>query len=259
MMRFPLRLTAVLILARLARKLRLARFARPVHFVDAAEILHSDDSHPVSHEKMREIIASRSPVVWIGGNEPLCHPGIAHLVRAISKSGHFVFLETDGTLLRRRIHEFQPASRLFLTVRLEPAAQRRTSNGLRPGVSELAVEGIRAAMLSGFLTCVHAPVHAENDLGEIADLIQLARSLDVDGMVISRADDGSNSANPDAAALLRKTAEARQLIGSKWWESFSRLVEPALSGERRAARSAEETGIRVEQESHANEEGVKVA
>ncbi len=259
MMRFPLRLTADLTLARLARKLRLARVARPVHFVDAAEILHSDDSHPVSHEKMREIISSRSPVVWIGGTEPLRHPGIAHLVRAITKSGHFVFLEIDGTLLRRRIHEFQPVSRLFLTVRLEPAAQRRTSNGLRPGVPELAVEGIRAAILSGFLTCVRARVRAETELREMAGFIQLARSLDVDGMVISPADGGSNSASPDAAALRRKTAEARKLIGCKWWESFSRLIEPALSCERRAARTAEETGIRVEQESHAKEEGIKVA
>src|SRR5713101_3140205 len=91
-------------------------------FVDAAEILHPDSSHPVSHEKIRDIIGSRSPVVWIRGSEPLYHPGIAHLVRAITQNGHFVFLETDGALLRRRIHEFQPVSRLFLTVRLESGA-----------------------------------------------------------------------------------------------------------------------------------------
>src|SRR6266849_8580906 len=183
MMRFPLRLTADLSLARLARKLRLARVARPVHFVDAAEILHSDDSHPVSHEKMREIISSRSPVVWIGGNEPLCHPGIAHLVRAISKSGHFVFLETDGTLLRRRIHEFQPVPRLFLTVRLDPGAPLHASKSLRPIPSELAAEGIRTARLSGFFLCVHKRVHAETELGEMAELIRVSRSLDVDGIV----------------------------------------------------------------------------
>jgi len=59
--------------------------------VDAAEILHPDSSHPVSHEKIRDIIGSRSPVLWIGGSEPLHHPGIAHLVRAITQSGHFVF------------------------------------------------------------------------------------------------------------------------------------------------------------------------
>jgi hypothetical protein len=259
MLRFPLRLAVDLTLARISQKLRFARAAHPIQFLDAAEILHPGSSQPVSHEKIREIISSRSPVVWIGGNEPLHHPGIAHLVRAITGSGHFVFLETDGTLLRRRIHELQPVSQLFLTVRLEPGAQWRTSKSLRPGALELALEGIRAARLSGFSLCVHVPVHAETELGKIAELIQLARSLDVDGIVIAPANGGSSSANPDGAALQGKTAEALGLIRSKGWESFSRLIEPVVSSGCYLARSNEENGVHLEQETRGNEEGVKVA
>ena len=255
-MRFPLRLTAELTMARLAQKLRLAQGARPIQFVDAAEILHPDSGHPVSHGKIRDIIGSRSPVIWIGGSEPLCHPGIAHLVRAIAQSGHFVFLETAGTLLRRRIHEFQPVSRLFLTVRLEPGAQRPASKSLQEGAWELAAEGIRAARLSGFLMCVHVCVHAETELGEMAELIPLARTLD--GMVITPANGGSNSTSLYAATLRRKTAEARKLIGSKWWEFFSWFVELLVSGQRNATRSVEETGVHIEQEAHANGESVRV-
>jgi hypothetical protein len=59
--------------------------------------------------------------------------------------------------------------------------------------------------------------------------------------------------------LLRKTVKARTLIGNKWWESFSRLVEPVVSGERRAEPSGKEIGARVEQATDANEEGVRVA
>lgn len=258
-MRYPLRLTADLTMARLAQKSRFALDTSPVQFVDAAEILHHESNHPVSHERIREIISSRSPVVWIGGSEPLHHPGVSHLVRAMTQTGHFVFLETDGTLLRRRIHEFQPLSRFFVTVRFAPAAQRPASKGPRAAAWELSAEGLGAARLSGFLICVHARVRAQTELGEMAELIQVARSLDVDGIVISPANGGANSANPDAAALQRKTAEARKLIGSKWWESFSRLVEPVVNGERNAVQSAEETGVRVEQKAHANEEGVRVA
>src|SRR5467141_51058 len=134
MLRLPLQLTADLTRARLARMVRLAPDAGPVQFVDAAEVLHHDSSHPVSHERIREINSSRSPVVWIGRSEPLRRAGISRLVRAITQTGTFVFLETDGTLLRRRIHEFQPVSRLFLTFRLEPSAQRSASERLRPGV-----------------------------------------------------------------------------------------------------------------------------
>jgi molybdenum cofactor biosynthesis enzyme MoaA len=259
MMRFPLRLTADLTRARLAKKLGFTLAARPIQFLDAAEILHHDSSHPISHEKIRNLIGSRSPVIWIGGSEPLLHPGIAHLVRVTTGSGHFVFLETDGTLLRRRIHEFQPMPRFFLTVRLEPTAKSHAPNRIRAGTFELAVEGIRAARLSGFLICVHTQVHPETELSETAGMIQFARSHDVDGIVITPANDGSDSAHSDTVALLRKTEKARKLIGSTWWESFSRMVEPVLIGRQSAARNAGESGIRLEQESHADEEGVRIA
>jgi len=259
MMRFPLRLTADLTMARLAAKLRLARGARPIQFVDAAEILHPDSSHPVSHEKIRDIIGSRSPVLWIGGSEPLQHPGIAHLVRAITQSGHFVFLETTGTFLRRRIHEFQPVSRLFLTVRLESGAPHRASSGLRPGASELAVEGIRAARLSGFLICVHVRLAPETEMSDAAKLFHLAHSLDVDGCVISPARGESNSALPAAQALSQKTAEARKRIGSIWWESLSRLVEPVLLREPRSQPPTGTSAVHLEHEARADEEGIKFA
>src|SRR5882672_3141357 len=259
MLRFPVRLTAELGRARLAQRSRPALNRSPVQFVDSADLLHHDSNHPVSHEKIREVISSRSAAVWIGGSEPLRHPGVAHLVRAITGSGHSVFLETDGTLLRRRIHEFQPVPRLFLTVRLEPAAKSHTPNRIRAGAFELAVEGIRVARLSGFLICVHARIRPETELGETAELIHFVRPLDVDGIVITSGDDGSNTANLDTAALRRKTEEARKLIGSKCWESFSRTVEPSLSSHRSAARTTGERGVRLEQESRVDEEGVRIA
>ena len=254
MMRFPLRLTANLALAWFAPKSRSAQSAGLIQFVDAAEMLHHDSSHPVSHEKIREINSGRSPVVWMGGCEPLHHPGIAHLVRSITQTGHFVFLETDGKFLHRRIHEFQPVPRLFLTVRLESAGPP-----LLPSVCELAGEGLRAARLSGFLICAHARVHAETELGAMADVIQFAHSTDVDGIVITTENGVSNSTSVDAETLQQKTGEARKLIGSMWWESFSRIVEPALSSHRSAARNTKESSASFERESDADEEGVGIA
>ena len=257
-MQFPLRLTAELMKARIARKLRSSQGVPPVQFIDSAEILLSDSSHPISHEKIREITATGSPVLWIGGSEPLGHPGIAHLVRAVTQSGHFVFLETDGTALRRRIHEFQPVSRLFLTVRLDSSALRPASRGVQSSASELAVEGIRAARLSGFSICVSVHITTETKLSETAELLNLARSLDVDGIVAFPAAGDASSSSQHAKGLMQKTAEARKLIGNSWWESFSQLVEPILGGNRHVGRSGDETTILLEQEVHTDEDGVRV-
>ncbi len=96
-------------------------------------------------------------------------------------------------------------------------------------------------------------------MGEVAKLIRYAHSHDVDGIVITAENGGSNSAITEAEALRRKMAEARKLIGSKWWESFSRLVQPVVSGERWDARSADEDGVRLEEKEHANEESIRIA
>jgi len=220
-------------------------------------------THPAAPRAGTELLARvrsvPAPVVWIGGAEPLLHPEMGQLTRCIAGIGRHIFLETDGALLRRRIHEFRPVSRLFLTLQWDGLERSHDVRAGRAGAFQAGLEGMRVARLSGFLICVHARVHADTEPGEMAELVQFARALDVDGIVISPANGGSDSANPDAAASQRKMAEARKLIGSKWWESFSRLVEPLVSGQRNATRSAEDTGVRLEQNSHANDESVRLA
>src|SRR6266581_9265878 len=91
-------------------------------------------------------------------------------------SSDLVFLETDGTLLPRRIHEFQPLPQLFLTVRLRSFED--------PG-SAFAVEGLRAARLCGFFTAVPSPVHLEADLVHLSPLRAFLLKNDVDGWLIT--------------------------------------------------------------------------
>ena len=247
MLRFPLQLSLELAKAGLARLWHSE--IELVQFVDAAELLHRDSSHPVSHEKIRQLISSRSPVVWIGGSEPLDHPGIAHLVRAITHNGHFVFLETGATLLRRRIHEFQPVPRLFLTVRLEPGIHTQASVAERNSLQQLAIEGIRAARLSGFFVCVNAHVRADTELSLLAELILFSRSLEVDGVVVSYGNEEAKAA-----------AEAQKLVGSRWWQFFSLLIHRSW----RTAPSVQTievpaTDLSDTPQTHADEEGVRVA
>jgi hypothetical protein len=181
-----------------------------LHCVDPEEVLHPGSHAPVSRERMRGLMAEPAPVIWIGGSEPLVHPGIGHFVRAIGH-GHYVFLETDGTLLRRRIHEFEPGPQVFLTVRLD---SRQAT------MSSLAVEGLRAARLSGFFTVVHSLVQEDAAPVPLGTLRRFIKETDVDGWLITAAS--------GAEAAVRKAAEARGMIPSGFWRQFSEHVEEAI-------------------------------
>ena len=215
MMRLPARLTAKLARVRIAQIFSSAREGSLLHCADPAVVLHPGSDAPVSREKMQELITNRAPVIWIGGSEPLQHPGVGHFVRAVARGGRFVFLETDGTFLGRRLHEFQPLPRLFLTVRL---------NSLEDSGSALAVEGLRGARLSGFFTVMHSPVHEGADLARLPALRAFLLENDVDGWLIT--------AGSGEDAIRSKTAQARRLIPSNFWRQFSEDVEEALLAER---------------------------
>ncbi len=241
MMRLPAPLLAKLVQSRIARLFRSAPARTLIQCVEPAEILHPGAAAPVSREKMQSLLESRAPVIWIGGSEPLDHPGIAHFVRAIAQGGHYVFLETSGTLLRRRLHEFQPLLRLFLTVRL---------NAPQAPASALAVEGLRAARLSGFFTVVHSVVLDISDTAELKNLRVFLAEKDVDGWLITAA-----SADRTVA---RKAAEARNLIPSASWRRLSKLVEHELLLQAKA-RESYETSVANKPPAESCEESIRVA
>lgn len=243
MVRLPARLTSKLARARIAQIFNSAPPGPLVHFVNPAEVLHPGSGAPVSREKMHALLENRAPVIWIGGTEPLHHAGIGHFVRAIAQSGHFVFLKTNGNALRRRIHEFQPQRELFLTVHLD---------SLQTPESALAVEGLRAACLSGFFTVIHSPIHENSDFAQLTTVRSLIAQRDVDGWLIT-------AASPDEA-VVNRAAEARGLIRSSFWPQFSEHVEGALLSQTRA-RALHDDQAFVPESVHAEagEEGVRIA
>ena len=244
-MRFPALLSAKLAKARVAGFFRGARPARFIDFVDAAEVLHAGSAHPVSHERIRSLLASPAPILWIGGSEPLEHPGIAHLVRAIVQGGRFVFLETSGALLRRRIHEFQPVPQLFLTVRADGPPPSAGGQLHDPGAFELALDGLRAARLSGFFTAVHSSVREDSGVSRLLALSGILSVAEVDGWMITAAIGDPSSS---------KAREARNLIPDRQWRSLSGHVERELlsaskTSERRHAPGKETHPAQASEES----------
>ncbi len=237
-MRFPLRLTADLTLGLAAQALR-GKTPRPLvfRFAPLEDDPRSPQSfHPIdSVQKSAAVLPadvsdSSAPIVWFAGADPLLHPHSARWTQELLRRGRHVFLPTEGNLLRRRIHEFQPVPRCSFVVEFNGMPDSHDLRAGRPGAFLASAEGIRVAKLSGFLTCAQTTIDDETTIDELQKLRERLQSLKVDGWVMVPASAGSNH----RANLLRKLLEARQLIPSSRWRLFSELVETACAPRRNA-------------------------
>jgi hypothetical protein len=228
MMRFPLRLTLDLTRVAIAQKLfgvarrplvlrlDLAKFSARA---DSAS--PSDDAAAANSSRDLQVLAmvraSKAPIVWIGGDTPLEYPRIGHLTREIIQLGRTVFIEMDGRLLRRRIHEFRPESRLYLVLPIFGLQEAHDLQAAHPGSFSATLESIRAAKLSGFHICVETPISADVDRAPLRELAEFINALGVDGWIQKRPL-ASAAASPSEDAL----AAERELIPNGGWRNFSK-------------------------------------
>ena len=128
-----------------------------------------------------------APVVSICGGEPFIYPELGRLVREIIARKKHIYLCTNGMFIRKRLHEFQPTSRLFFNVHLDGLEKTHDLCVERDGVFKEAIDGIKAAKKAGFLVCTNTTIFRETDLREIRELFEFLTTLGVDGFMISPA------------------------------------------------------------------------
>jgi hypothetical protein len=267
MLSFPLRLSADLLRARFLRSLRGNVQENLIVRVNAAEVARlsaysegaSSSGKNSDGEHLAMPRASAAPIVWIGGSEPLAQPAVGNLARRIADSGRTVFVETDGVLLRRRIHEFRPVAQLFITVKFHGPEHVHDLRSGRAGVFRAAVEGIRTAKLSGFLICAHALIDEQTRLEDIAQLKEYLNALDADGFLVSAAPSAGDSAKRGSDSLRSKVIEARKLIANAGWERLSRLLESQTLPAQDSSENAAAAHLPQVHEESTREESVRVS
>jgi hypothetical protein len=229
-MRFPLGLTADLAMGRARQTLRGADSQALILYLPVLAGSPNSPTPVAPDDCLRAVAASSAPVIWIGGPEPLLHPEIGRLARRIVDAGRHVFVETDGTRLHRRIHEFRPVSRLFLTVRFGGLEERHDRRAGREGAFREALQGIRTAKLSGFLVCAHIVVYPDTETAELGKLRELLTRRDVDGFIVSAGSNTTNAAHArsEYPRIQKSLNEARALLPGRRWRLFSRLLNEAL-------------------------------
>jgi pyruvate-formate lyase-activating enzyme len=271
MMRFPPRLLWNLARVRIAQKLfgparypwalrlDLAQLPANVEIALPNGVSSSSEVSARDSQLLSQVRASSAPIVWIGGDPPLQHARIGHLAREIVNTGRTVFIEMDGTLLRRRIHEFRPVSRLYLVLPLNGLEDAHDCRAQHTGNFRATMEAFRTAKLSGFHICIETTIFPDfsNQLLELAKFIS---TLDVDGWIHKRA-----TATANDQATSEALQSARELIPSRYWRSFSALldltatfVEPSFGKKRIAhpvAEKVEKVSTREPREVH--DEGLR--
>jgi pyruvate-formate lyase-activating enzyme len=184
----------------------------------------SDSSSEVSSrdsQALSRVRASSAPVVWIGGDTPLQHARIGHLAREIVNCGRTVFVEMDGTLLRRRIHEFRPVSRLYLVLPLNALEDSHDSRDQHSGNFRATMEALRTTRLSGFHICIETTIFPSFDKSELLKLANFISTLDVDGWIHKR----PAAATGDDETTSEALQCASNLIPSRHWRAFSALLD----------------------------------
>jgi hypothetical protein len=240
MKRFPPRLLWKLTRVRTSQKLFGAARHPWVLRLDLAELRpHTDAAHTDTRSNgiysssevssmdthaLSLVRASSAPVVWIGGDAPLQHARIGHLAREIVNCGQTVFIEMDGTLLRRRIHEFRPVSRLYMVLPLNGLEDAHDSRAQHSGNFRATVEALRTAKLSGFHICIETTIFPDSDTSELRNLAKFISTLDVDGWIHKRRASAAND-----AIRCDALQSARNLIPSRHWRTFSELLDAATN------------------------------
>jgi hypothetical protein len=231
-MRFPVRFTSDFQLGVAARIAR-TRGHQPLILRPMPPASGIDDPLPQ--------VESVPSLVWIGGVEPLEHPEVPKFANAVAASAREVFLQTNGKLFRRRVHEFQPSPRLRLAFRFSGASIDAAENAD-------VLEAIRIAKLSGFLTVGFTVLADPSRIETLIALHSQLKKLDLDGSLIFPAD-----ATPELSPAV---AAARSRLLDGRWSNLSRLfndagfrawvrgfVRPATPAERRLGAQATGTDL----------------
>ncbi|RMF81806.1 MAG: adenosyl-hopene transferase HpnH [Nitrospirae bacterium] len=126
-----------------------------------------------------------APIVSIAGGEPLIHEEMPQIVAALVRRKRFVYLCTNGLLLRRRIHDYRPSPYLTFSVHLDGNRERHDASVCREGVYEEAVEAIRLARRLGFRVTVNTTLFQGEGAEEVAAFFDTVMALGVEGITVS--------------------------------------------------------------------------
>jgi len=166
-------------------------------------------------ECLAAVRASGAPIVSISGGEPLLHSQIGELVRAIRDDGRFMYLCTNGLLLRETLDRFEPSQQLSFVVHLDGTEAIHDQVTERPGTYATAIAGIRDAIARGHRVCTNTTLFEGSNVEDLHALFATLTELGVEGLMVSPGYAYEDA--PDQELFLKR----RESIGV-----FRRVLDP---------------------------------
>jgi hopanoid biosynthesis associated radical SAM protein HpnH len=176
-----------------------------------------------------------APIVSITGGEPLIHKDMPQIVAAMIQRKKFIYLCTNGLLLRTHLKNYTPSPYFTISIHLDGNRERHDALTCRQGAYDQAVEAIRLSRSKGFRVTVNCTLYNGVTAQETADHFDSVMALGVAGITVSP---GFGYARAPQKELFMKCVHSKQLFrdifkigkGRKWRFNQSSLFLDFLAG-----------------------------
>jgi len=136
-------------------------------------------------ESVGAVEESGAPVVSIAGGEPLLHKQIDQIVAELVKRKYFVYLCTNGLLLKQSLKKFKPSKYLAFVVHLDGLEENHDRSVGRSGVFKIAFSALEAALRAGFRVTTNTTIYKGSDVEDLHRLFHLLTDRGVEGLMVS--------------------------------------------------------------------------
>jgi hopanoid biosynthesis associated radical SAM protein HpnH len=126
-----------------------------------------------------------APMVSIPGGEPLLHPQIAEIVQGLVDRKKYVYLCTNGLILKDKLSLFKPSKYFTINVHLDGPKPVHDHSVSREGVYDKSVEAIREALHRGFRVTINTTLFNNADPASLREFFDDMMEIGVEGMTIS--------------------------------------------------------------------------
>ena len=184
---------------------------------------------------MQAIDECGAPVVSIAGGEPLIHRDMGRIVQGFISRKKFVYLCTNGLLLKQRMDEYSPSPYLTFSIHLDGNKARHDNSVCRTGVFKKCIEVIKQACARRFRVTINCTLFQGETAEEVAEFMDMAMALGVEGVTISP---GYSYQRAPSQEIFLQNKESKQLFrdlfkigkGKKWRFNQSPFYLDFLAG-----------------------------